>query len=40
MANKETRHNEPGMAYRKGISLIELMEMFPNEESAKELITK
>ena len=29
-------HKAPGKAHREGISLIELAEMFPDEEAARE----
>jgi transposase-like protein len=31
---KSTKHKAPGKAHRKGITLVQLMDMFPNEEAA------
>ena len=35
MMRKETPHKAPGKSYRKGISLIELFEMFPDDATAE-----
>ena len=31
MARKRTKQKEPGRYYRQGITLIDLMRMFPND---------